>query len=221
MSSPQWGHVLNLLAETLLRSFVCIFSQRVTYFLHTFTSVPWEGHRHGSESFHSEVQSKLPLLWNREAVSQGLPVIKVNFRGLHLAAELLSEVMFSASRVINFRCLVITNICSQYILQVPSGVVEKAQFVIQSDQVRVMFRELTFWCFISLFGQMELTAPTPHYYWRFSEMTSSKYLIIITNILSSIMLGSVVYFLIWTQPHSEKESISHNTQKRNIRETSD
>lgn len=76
--------------------------------------------------------------------SQELPVIKVNFRGLHLAAELLSEVMFSASRVINFRCLVITNICSQYILQVPSGVVEKAQFVIQSDQVRVMFRELTF-----------------------------------------------------------------------------
>lgn len=74
------------------------------------------------------MQGKLPLLWNREAVSQGLPVIKVNFRGLHLAAELLSEVI--VFRVINFRCLVITNICSQYILQVPSGVVEKAQFVI-------------------------------------------------------------------------------------------
>lgn len=125
-----------------------------------------------------------------------------------LQLNYLQRSLFLASRVINFRCLVFTNICSQYILQVPSGV-EKAQFGIQSDQVQMMFRELTFWCLIYLFGQMKLTAPTPHYYWKFSEMTYSKYPIIVTNILSSIMLGSVVYFLIWSQSHSENESIIH------------
>lgn len=43
--------------------------------------------------------------------------------------------LLSVYRIINSSCLTATDKCSQYILQVPLGMVEKAQFGIQSDQV--------------------------------------------------------------------------------------
>lgn len=61
--------------------------------IHLFLTLLPQYPENGSEIFHSKVQGKLPLLWSRKAVSQGLPVIKVNVHGLHLAAELHSEVI--------------------------------------------------------------------------------------------------------------------------------
>lgn len=102
----------------------------------------------------------------------------------------------------------------------PLGVVEKAQFGIQSnpgsnDGQRVIISMFTF-----LIWSNRAEAPIPRYHWRISKVTYSKFLIIITN-LSAIHYTLGLFSLVIPATFYENENIIHSIQKRNIREICD